>query len=70
MNLYYIVEKIRYKVIGDKIYYFPTFQNPTGVTWTLERRKSIADITGRYNKVVIEDNPYGELRFKNKIKNN
>ena len=38
------------------IYTIPTFQNTTGVTWTLERRKAIADITGRYNKVVIEDN--------------
>ncbi|WP_243159358.1 PLP-dependent aminotransferase family protein [Clostridium sp. SM-530-WT-3G] len=45
------------------IYTIPTFQNTTGVTWTLERRKAIADITGRYNKVVIEDNPYGEFRF-------
>ncbi|MGN0143882.1 MAG: PLP-dependent aminotransferase family protein, partial [Clostridium sp.] len=46
------------------IYTIPTFQNPTGVTWTLERRKAIVEVADKYNKVVIEDNPYGELRFK------
>lgn len=46
------------------IYTIPTFQNPTGVTWTLERRKAIVNVADKYNKVVIEDNPYGELRFK------
>ncbi|WP_294404903.1 PLP-dependent aminotransferase family protein [uncultured Clostridium sp.] len=45
------------------IYTIPTFQNPTGVTWTLERRKAIVNVADKYNKVVIEDNPYGELRF-------
>ncbi|HCW52321.1 MAG TPA: aminotransferase [Clostridium sp.] len=58
------LEKILNSVKNVKlIYTIPTFQNPTGITWTLERRKAIADITGKYNKVVIEDNPYGELRF-------
>ena len=46
------------------IYTIPTFQNPTGVTWTLERRKAIVNVADKYNKVIIEDNPYGELRFK------
>ena len=45
------------------IYTIPTFQNPTGVTWTLERRKAIVNVADKYNKIVIEDNPYGELRF-------
>lgn len=45
------------------IYTIPTFQNPTGVTWTLERRKQIAEIADKYNATTIEDNPYGELRF-------
>ena len=35
-----------------------------GITWTLERRKSVVNIANKYNKVIIEDNPYGELRFK------
>ncbi len=46
------------------VYTIPTFQNPTGVTWTLERRKAVVSIANKYNKVIIEDNPYGELRFK------
>jgi len=46
------------------IYTIPTFQNPTGRTWSLERRKAIADIANKFKTIVIEDNPYGELRFK------
>ena len=46
------------------VYTIPTFQNPTGVTCTLERRKAVVSIANKYNKVIIEDNPYGELRFK------
>lgn len=46
------------------IYTIPTFQNPTGVTWSIERRKGVAELADKYNKIVIEDNPYGELRFK------
>ncbi|MDR2914737.1 MAG: PLP-dependent aminotransferase family protein [Tannerella sp.] len=46
------------------IYVIPTFQNPTGKTWTLERRKKLAELSSRYGIAVIEDNPYGELRFE------
>lgn len=45
------------------IYGIPNFQNPTGRTWSLERRKALARLSAAYNVVVIEDNPYGELRF-------
>lgn len=46
------------------IYVIPTFQNPTGKTWNLERRKKLAELSAQYNIAVIEDNPYGELRFE------
>ncbi len=46
------------------IYIIPNFQNPTGKTWSLERRQQVADISAKYSVVVIEDNPYGELRFE------
>lgn len=46
------------------IYAIPTFQNPTGRTWSLERRKQLAELSARYNVAVVEDNPYGELRFE------
>lgn len=46
------------------IYVIPTFQNPTGKTWNTERRKKLAELSAKYNVAVIEDNPYGELRFE------
>jgi len=46
------------------IYLVPTFQNPSGMTITLERRKKIADIVMRYGALIIEDDPYGVLRYR------
>lgn len=46
------------------IYVIPTFQNPTGKTWSLERRKKLAELSSAYGVAVLEDNPYGELRFE------
>ena len=46
------------------IYVIPDFQNPTGRTWDLERRHQFMDIVNKYEIPVVEDNPYGELRFK------
>ncbi|EKQ56416.1 MULTISPECIES: PLP-dependent aminotransferase family protein [unclassified Clostridium] len=46
------------------IYAIPEFQNPTGRTWSIERRKALAELAAKYNVIVIEDNPYGELRFE------
>lgn len=46
------------------IYIISDFQNPTGMSWSLDRRIKLAEIAGKYNIVVIEDNPYGELRFE------
>ena len=46
------------------IYVIPDFQNPTGRTWDLERRHKFMDIVNKYEIPVVEDNPYGELRFE------
>lgn len=46
------------------IYVIPTFQNPTGKTWSLEKRKKLAELSSEYGVAVVEDNPYGELRFE------
>jgi len=46
------------------IYVIPDFQNPTGRTWDLERRHQFMEIVNRYEIPVVEDNPYGELRFE------
>jgi Transcriptional regulators containing a DNA-binding HTH domain and an aminotransferase domain (MocR family) and their eukaryotic orthologs len=48
------------------IYVISDFQNPTGRSWSLERRKALAEIAMKHQVVVIEDNPYGELRFEGK----
>lgn len=46
------------------IYVIPNFQNPTGRTWSLERRKKLVEIANKYNLPIIEDNAYGEVRFE------
>ncbi len=45
------------------IYLIPTFQNPTGITTSLEKRRRIYEVAKKYNLPILEDNPYGELRF-------
>ena len=46
------------------IYVIPDFQNPSSRTWSLERRQKFMEIINKYEIPVIEDNPYGELRFE------
>ena len=45
------------------IYAIPTFQNPTGITTSLEKRKKVYELCCKYDIAILEDNPYGELRF-------
>ena len=45
------------------LYLIPTFQNPTGITMSLKKRKAVYALARRYNMVILEDNPYGDLRF-------
>ena len=45
------------------IYTIPTFQNPSGITMSVEKRKAVYEIAKENNIVIIEDNPYGELVF-------
>lgn len=46
------------------IYVLPNFQNPTGVTLSVERRQALIELADRYGVPVIEDDPYGQLRFE------
>ncbi len=48
------------------IYLIPTFQNPAGITTSYEKRVKIYEVAKKYNIPIIEDNPYGELRFAGK----
>ncbi len=45
------------------IYTIPTFQNPSGTTMSLEKRKRMLELASKYDVLIIEDNPYGDLRF-------
>ncbi len=45
------------------VYLIPTFQNPGGFTTSLEKRKAIYSVCAKHGVMIIEDNPYGELRF-------
>jgi 2-aminoadipate transaminase len=45
------------------IYVLPNFQNPTGVTLHLERRRQLVQLADRYGVPIVEDDPYGQLRF-------
>ncbi|MFR5092715.1 MAG: PLP-dependent aminotransferase family protein [Adlercreutzia equolifaciens] len=46
------------------IYLIPNFQNPTGLTYTAENRGQVREVLAGRNIVVVEDDPYGELRFE------
>lgn len=51
--------------VGPKfIYVLPNFQNPTGVTMSMERRLRLVELADRYGVPIIEDDPYGQLRFE------
>lgn len=45
------------------IYTIPNFQNPSGVTMSLEKRRAVYALAKKYGVLIIEDNPYGDLRF-------
>lgn len=67
-----IVEELK-RIISqtDRIklmYVIPDFQNPTGISWSLERRKAFMQVINQHNIPVIEDNPYGELTFTGEVK--
>ncbi|MCR4693590.1 MAG: PLP-dependent aminotransferase family protein [Firmicutes bacterium] len=45
------------------IYTIPNFQNPTGITMSLEKREKMLALAKKYDCLILEDNPYGDLRF-------
>lgn len=49
------------------IYTIPDFQNPTGKSLSLARRIKLLELAEKYNIPIIEDNPYGELRFEGEV---
>ncbi len=45
------------------LYMIPTFQNPAGITTSFEKRVAVYELAKKYGVLILEDNPYGELRF-------
>ncbi len=63
------LDDLEKKIVAYKpklLYVVPTFSNPTGRTYTEENRKAIAKLTAKYGVIVLEDDPYGKLRFSGK----
>lgn len=58
------VEKLVREHHPKMMYIIPTFQNPTGRTLSLERRKKLAELASEYGFVIAEDDPYRDLRFE------
>lgn len=61
-----MVDDLEEKIIKHQpkvIYVIPTFQNPSGRTLSLVRRKKIAELASKYDIFVIEDDPYRDIRF-------
>ncbi len=46
------------------IYTVPNFHNPAGVTMSLEKRKALIELARKYDVMILEDDPYGELRYE------
>jgi 2-aminoadipate transaminase len=60
------IDDLNYKINKYKpkiLYIVPTFSNPTGKTINIEKRQRIAEISAKNNIMVLEDNPYEELRY-------
>ena len=46
------------------LYVLPNFQNPSGVTLSLERRRRLVELANHYGAPIVEDDPYGQLRYE------
>lgn len=62
------IEKLENALKSNKnvklLYLIPNFQNPTGLTMSWEKRKAVYELAEKYNFIILEDNPYGDLRFE------
>ena len=61
------LEKLEAAIKSNKntrfLYLIPNFQNPTGITMSAYKRRAVYDMAKRYGLLILEDNPYGDLRF-------
>ncbi len=62
INIEKLEEAIKNAVNPRFIYTIPNFQNPSGATMSLEKRKAVYELAKKYGLLILEDNPYGDLR--------
>ena len=62
MNIEKLEEAIKNAVNPRFIYTIPNFQNPSGATMSLQKRKAVYELAKKYGLLILEDNPYGDLR--------
>ncbi len=62
MNIEALEEAIKTAHSPRFIYTIPNFQNPSGATMSLEKRKAVYALAKKYGLLILEDNPYGDLR--------
>ncbi len=62
INIAALEEKLKTEENVKFIYTIPNFQNPAGVTMSLEKRKAVYELAKKYGVMILEDNPYGDLR--------
>lgn len=62
MNMEALEEALNTTPNAKFIYTIPNFQNPSGTTMSLEKRRKMYELAKKYGVIILEDNPYGELR--------
>ena len=64
-----VTEDLEAKITKFKpkmVYVIPTFQNPSGRTLSLERRQKVAELGSKYDVIILEDDPYRDIRYSGK----
>ena len=63
MNIKALENSLKAHPRAKLIYLVPNFSNPSGRTWSLEKRKALIGLANQYDVAVVEDDPYGDIRF-------
>ena len=63
MNIEALEKALQENKNAKFIYTIPNFQNPTGITMSHNKRKEVYELAKKYGVLILEDNPYGEIRF-------
>lgn len=64
MNIEQLEASLKSHPEAKFIYTIPNFQNPSGITMSMEKRKQVYALAKQYGVLIVEDNPYGDLRFE------